>query len=49
MKKILFALLLLIPFVVSADPACTVVSGTGENIGDEIACDTEHFYVLEKR
>lgn len=46
-NKILFLLLLLlIPFVVNAEK-CTVINGTGKNIGDEIACDTEHFYVIE--
>ena len=25
---------------------CTVISGDGTNVGDEIACGTEHFYVM---
>ena len=52
MKKYLFLLLpvmtiLLMPTGVSAKSKCEAVSGTGKNIGDEIACDSEHFYVLE--
>lgn len=52
MKKYLFLFLplmlaFLIPANVSAKTKCEVVSGTGENVGDEIACGTEHFYVLE--
>ena len=26
---------------------CTIIKGTGRNLGDEIACGEEHFYVLE--
>ncbi len=46
MKKIVFVLLLLIPFIVSAEN-CEVVTGTGKDIGDEIKCGTESFYVIE--
>ncbi len=46
MKKIVFILLLLIPFLVSAEN-CEVVTGTGKDIGDEIKCGTESFYVIE--
>ena len=47
MKKILFIILSIICFtgIVNAEK-CTVVTGTGTNIGDEIACGTEHFYIL---
>ena len=44
-KKLLFLFLLLIPFIVNAEK-CSVVSGTGTNIGDEINCSGEHFYVI---
>lgn len=52
MKKYLFLLLpvmaiLLMPTGVSAKSKCEAISGTGKNIGDEIACGSEHFYVLE--
>ena len=48
MKKLLFVILIMmcIPFYVSAKEYCKVVSGNGKNIGSEIACGTEHFYVL---
>lgn len=47
-KKFLFLFLLFFfPIVVDAK-ACTAVKGTGNNIGDEIACGSEHFYILEK-
>ena len=46
MKKILFAILLLIPFLVYAEN-CEVVTGTGKDIGDEIKCGTENFYLIE--
>ncbi len=28
------------------NPTCKVISGTGKNIGDELQCGTENFYVL---
>lgn len=31
---------------VDEDKACTVISGDGTNIGDEIKCGTEEFYVI---
>lgn len=31
----------------SAASKCEVISGTGRDIGDEIACGTEHFYVVK--
>ena len=46
-KRFLFVILLLLPILVNAKEFCTIVSGTGTNIGDEIACGTEHFYVIE--
>ncbi len=47
-KKILFLLIFLFLFtgVVHAEK-CTIISGTGSNIGDEIACGDEHFYVID--
>ena len=49
MKKLLSILLFImfIPFVVNAKEYCTIVSGNGKDIGSEIACGTEHFYVIE--
>ena len=47
MKKVFFVILLLFTIsFVSAKAACTIVSGDGTKIGDEIACGSEHFYVL---
>lgn len=48
MKKILFLVItiLLSITLVYAEEKCTVISGTGKNLGDEIACGSEHFYVL---
>ena len=46
MKKILLILFMLVPFIVKAEN-CTVVSGNGTTIGDEISCGTEHFYVID--
>ena len=46
MKKILLFLFIFIPFMVRAEN-CTIVSGNGTTIGDEISCGTEHFYVIE--
>ena len=51
MKKYMFSILLfmmLIPFAVNAKESCTIVSGNGKDIGSEIACGTEHFYIIEK-
>lgn len=50
MKKGLFfvLVLLLIPIIANAEEGyCTIISGTGKDIGDEIACGTEHFYVID--
>ena len=50
MKKILLPILLFvmfIPFEVGAKEYCKVVSGNGKDIGSEIACGTEHFYIID--
>ena len=50
MKKYLFIVLLLIifmPVVVSAKESCSVVSGNGKDIGSEIVCGSEHFYIVK--
>ena len=45
MKKILiFLFMLFVPVLVNAE-ACKVTSGTGNEIGDEITCGTESFYI----
>jgi hypothetical protein len=44
---ILIASLFFIPFYVNAKESCTIVSGNGTDIGSEIACGTEHFYVID--
>lgn len=49
MKKALLSIilsLLLLPLVVNAKDFCKVVDGDGKKIGSEIACGSEHFYVL---
>jgi len=38
---------LLLPFMVNAKEYCKVVSGNGKDIGSEIACGTEHFYIVD--
>ncbi len=47
MKKIIFFICLFFTsiFIATAAP-CKVISGDGTNIGDEIQCGTENFYVL---
>ena len=47
--KKLFLIIMFLPFIVNASEKCSVISGTGKNIGDEIACGTEHFYVIENK
>ena len=52
MKRIkaqLFIILLamFIPCIVNAKEYCKVVSGNGKDIGSEIACGTEHFYIVD--
>lgn len=48
MKKRVFLLLMLLlfPSFVSAKEYCRVVSGDGKSLGSEIACGSEHFYIL---
>ena len=49
-KKILlslFAILFIFPVLVNAKEYCTVVSGNGKDIGSEIACGDEHFYIVD--
>ena len=50
-KKYLIAFILFVLCIpiVSKAANCNVVSGNGKNSGDEIACGTEHFYVLENK
>lgn len=46
MKKILYSIIIFFAFLgLTNAEKCTVVTGSGKNIGDEIACGTEHFYV----
>ena len=44
---VLITILFFIPFYVNARESCTIVSGNGTDIGSEIACGTEHFYVID--
>ena len=54
---LLFFIVLFMPLVVFAEDGdtvmetidvqgCELISGTGQNIGDEVACGTERFYIL---
>ena len=45
--KISILCVFLLPFVVGAKEHCKVVSGNGKDIGSEIACGSEHFYVID--
>ena len=50
-KLYLLLLLLVIPFYASAVDTgahCDVIKGTGNDIGDEIDCVGEHFYIIDK-
>lgn len=49
MKRKLIYLIMLLSFFVSIVKAeqCLVVSGTGEEIGDEVNCGGEYFYVID--
>ena len=50
-KLYLLLLLLVIPFCASAAGTgahCDVIKGTGNDIGDEINCAGEHFYIIDK-
>ena len=49
MKRYLLPILLfilLMPFAVNAEEYCTIINGNGKDIGSEIACGSEHFYVI---
>ncbi len=48
MKKLKYFLLvvLFLPIMVSAKEYCTVVSGNGKDIGSEISCGGENFYII---
>jgi len=47
-EKILIIILcvMFIPFFANAKDKCSVISGTGDKIGDEIKCGTESFYIV---
>lgn len=49
MKKVLLFIFSLVSLIsiVKAEKPCVIVNGKGFEIGDEIACGTEHFYILE--
>lgn len=49
LKKVIFIFLflMLLPVSGSAKELCTIVTGNGKDIGSEIACGTEHFYIIE--
>ena len=48
MKKILIILItiLFLPVIVNAKEYCEIISGNGKNIGSEIKCGTESFYIV---
>ncbi|MEE3342800.1 MAG: hypothetical protein VZS44_01770 [Bacilli bacterium] len=41
--------LIFFPYNVKAQEKCTIVSGSGKDIGNEIACGTEHFYIIDNK
>ena len=43
----IFLCILFIPFMVDAKEYCKVVSGNGKDIGSEVACGSEHFYIID--
>lgn len=46
MKKIIFIIISFILLIgITKAEQCQVISGTGKNIGDEISCSGEHFYI----
>lgn len=48
MKKIIFTIISFILLIdITQAEQCKVISGTGKNIGDEISCKGEHFYIAE--
>ena len=48
-KKLLFLLVLFMPFFINAKEKCNIISGNGKDIGSEIVCNKEHFYVIENK
>ena len=49
MKKLILPILLFMmfmPSIVNAKEYCTIVSGNGKDIGSEIACGEEHFFIV---
>lgn len=48
-SKILFVFIcvMFLPLMVNAKEKCTVVSGNKTDIGSEIACGSEHFYIVD--
>ena len=48
-SKILFVFMcvMFLPLMVNAKEKCTVVSGNKTDIGSEIACGSEHFYIVD--
>ncbi len=50
MKKTFFLILCIFCFIGIANAKmCTIVSGTGKDIGDEIDCAGERFYIIENK
>lgn len=52
MKKRIFILILILfifPVSVSAKELCQVTKGTGKDIGDEVKCGTESFYLVSNK
>ena len=49
LKNFLFILIcvLFLPIMANAKEYCKVISGNGKDIGSEIACGTEHFYIVD--
>ena len=48
MKKVIYTFILIFMFIGIVNAAqCVAINGNGENIGDEIDCGGEHFYVLD--
>ncbi len=49
LKNYLFILIcvLFLPIMANAKEYCKVISGNGKDIGSEIACGTEHFYIVD--
>ena len=42
-------MVMFLPYLVNASEKCTIVSGNGKDIGSEIDCAGEHFYVIEDK